>query len=374
MNHKRTAPMKTYLAAAALACLTALFCISMPTLAFAESLQPDPLDHAAMKAAEIEAGESELKSLSANAWTRSSLGWLAEDGATIIPGALVKGIDVSSHQGTIDWDSVKADGISFAILRVGYGGDYYDQDDSTFAYNASECKRLGIPFGVYIYSYAYNADMALSEADHVLRVLGGMELDYPVYYDLEYLVDGRPGGISGGTTGTMSNSELAYSASVLCQHIAQAGYTPGIYANLYWWNNFLTDSVFNNWERWVAQYPYPGGLCTYAGEYKVWQAADDAHVAGVSGNVDVNFDYYPYRGGANYRWGDLNINGVTNIVDAQIVYDLATDTHGAYYREVRDQGIAWTEQTVRYLADVNFDGHVDASDALAIQYAFLHGM
>ena len=103
----------------------------------------------------------------------------------VIPGAVKKGIDVSFWNGTIDWEKVKADGIDFAIIRCGYGMDYASQDDTQWERNVSECERLGIPYGVYLYSYANATTNASSEADHVLRLLQGHNPTYPVYYDLE---------------------------------------------------------------------------------------------------------------------------------------------------------------------------------------------
>ena len=93
-------------------------------------------------------------------------------------------IDVSEHQGKIDWEKVMPH-IDGAILRCGYGGNYEDQDDSQFFRNADECTRLGIPFGVYLYSYAKSIQAAQYEADHVLRLIKPYKLSYPVYLDLE---------------------------------------------------------------------------------------------------------------------------------------------------------------------------------------------
>lgn len=83
------------------------------------------------------------------------------------------GIDVSHHQGTIDWDAVKATGVDFAIIRCGFGSDYVSQDDKQWRANVEDCERLGIPYGVYLYSYATSLDQARSEAAHALRLLKG---------------------------------------------------------------------------------------------------------------------------------------------------------------------------------------------------------
>ncbi len=372
-----------------LLCAAALVITASPLVALAA--QPNPLDHAALaeqqaaeqaKSGNDEAADTEgsmaggidmlalaNRAAAARAWSLTSSGFVAQDGQTIISGALAKGIDVSEHQGEIDWEAVKADGVTFAILRVGYGGDYSDQDDKYFAYNVSECERLGIPYGVYLYSYAYDAASARSEANHVLRVLGSHKPSYPVYYDLEHTSGGLPAGNDGSGAVSITNDDLSEFSTIFCNAIVEAGFTPGIYANLNWWNNYLTDSCFSQWERWVAQY---SNYCSYQGEYKVWQSASDASVAGVNGYVDVDFDYYPYRGGAGYKRADLNMNGSVNVVDAQIAYDLVCG-NTAVQRKFLAQGVAWTDKTVQYFVDMNGDGFMDASDALAIQWGVLHG-
>lgn len=191
---------------------------------------------------------------------------------------MLKGIDVSTFQGNIDWEKVKADGVQYAILRCGYGSDLTYQDDTQFKRNARECERLGIPYGVYLYSYADSVEKACSEADHVLRVIKGCKLDYPVYYDLE----------DANTTGKCSKTKIADMAEAFCNRIKKAGYQVGIYANLSWFNNILTDDRFNQWDKWVAQY---NDKCTYKGAYTMWQYTDKGSVKGINGGVDMNYYY-----------------------------------------------------------------------------------
>ena len=210
---------------------------------------------------------------------------------------VAKGIDVSSWQGNIDWNTVKNSGqVDFVIIRCGWGNNDSSQNDAYWLRNASECKRLGIPFGVYIYSYACNTSYAVSEADHVLAQLNAAGLSpsqvaYPIYLDLEQQSksNNRPCGIDNWNNEVLlSNGDLANIAQAFCNRIASAGYTPGIYANLNWWNNYLTSSVFDNYERWVAQY---NSSCWYEGNYSLWQYASDGTVPGISGYVDMNLDY-----------------------------------------------------------------------------------
>lgn len=213
----------------------------------------------------------------ANSW-RYTDGQLTENSpakaraAASHPDATLTGIDVSEHQGKIDWEKVKADGVDFAIIRCGYGMDQEDQDDKWFEYNVTECERVGMPYGIYIYSYATSVSRASSEADHVLRLIEGCNLSYPVFYDME----------ESSTIG----KDLAAIAKTFCDKIEAAGYPVGVYANLNWWNNYLTDPVFENWHRWVAQY---NTSCQYKGDYGIWQYTSNGSVDGISGRVDMNF-------------------------------------------------------------------------------------
>ncbi len=200
----------------------------------------------------------------------------------ILPdGATAQGIDVSEHQGRIDWNAVKASGIDFAILRVGFGAPSWGgRVDYQFNRNISECERLGIPYGVYIYSYAFDNQQAADEASMVINCLSGHNPRLPVYYDLEdnsIIANGRQTGI-------------ASRAQVFCNRISAAGYEPGIYANLNWFNNILTDSVFksSSWDHWIAQY---NSQCDYTGNYSFWQYKSNGKVSGINGDVDMNYAY-----------------------------------------------------------------------------------
>ena len=212
-------------------------------------------------------------------------------------GATAQGIDVSEHNGTIDWQSVKDAGIDFAILRVGFAGDTNGgRLDNYFKRNVSECERLGIPYGVYLYSYARNEDDAQAEARLMLSALKGHSPTLPVYYDLEEQktnADGSP-----KWTPFNDPSKLASIAKTFCGQIAAAGYKPGIYANVNWFKNYLIDPCFlsSGWSIWTAQYWYGGrydeclGLTPDApAKYDCWQYSSRGSVPGVSSDVDVNY-------------------------------------------------------------------------------------
>ena len=192
-------------------------------------------------------------------------------------------IDVSEHQGQINWDQVKTTGVDGAILRCGYGDNISSQDDKYWKRNADECTRLGIPFGVYIYSYATSMAQAESEAQHVIRLVKGYNLSYPIYLDLE-----EPGTQAGAVERANRFGDI----------IEAAGYWCGIYANLNWWNNYLPG--LDRFTKWIAQY---NSSCNYTGTGKdIWQHSSTGRVAGISGNVDMNECYRDFpaeiRGGS----------------------------------------------------------------------------
>ena len=180
-------------------------------------------------------------------------------------------IDVSSWQGSINWEKVKPH-IDGAILRCGYGVDDPAQDDNYFKRNADECTRLGIPFGVYLYSYATNNDKARSEAQHVLRLIKGYKLSFPVYLDLE-----EPGTERGAIEHANAFGDV----------IEAAGYWCGVYANLNWWDNYLVG--LERFTKWVAQYYRE---CQYYGDHlDMWQYTSAEKVDGINGGVDMSICY-----------------------------------------------------------------------------------
>lgn len=196
----------------------------------------------------------------------------------IIPkSATALGIDVSHNQGEIDWQAVKNSGkVDFVIIRCGYGMNQTNQDDQYWEYNTSECERLGIPYGVYLYSYATDKTRAESEADHVIRLLENKTPVYPVYYDLE-----------DNTQEKLTTSQLNEIASVFFNKMKKAGYSNlGTYANLNWFNSKLTGSVFNQYPKWIAQY---NSTCTYSKSYHMWQYTNLGSLAGIKTKVDFNY-------------------------------------------------------------------------------------
>ena len=266
---------------------------------------------------------------SAGAWVKNDAGYYFNDAGEPILAATLKGIDVSKYQGEVDWQKAKDAGIDFAILRCGIGSEWngegeYTQDDDYWERNADACTELGIPFGVYLYSYATTEEQARSEAAHVARLLGLIEspyeelpdytdkpykLDYPVYYDLE----------DTSITGLFPE-EMAALTQAFFDQLEEYGYTgrQGIYASLNWVRARFDDPAFDPWrdELWIARYSSELG---YTGTYSMWQATYQAPGAdyGVqSETVDIDF-----------VMEDLTMTGITDLYGKVIEPTFTNDTY-----------------------------------------------
>ena len=194
-------------------------------------------------------------------------------------------IDVSSWQGDVDWAKAKADGVEGAIIRLGYGwGNYADAKAQR---NINECKRLGIPFGIYWYSYAYDANCARAEGNDVAAKLRQMgvspnDLKYPVYYDLEKWT------WAGHTPPTNPN---VYSgmADAWYGALQSAGYKNlGVYSYTSYLQGPLNNSNIYAKTRWVAQYGARMEFTSFGTNDRGWQYTSSGHINGISGSVDMN--------------------------------------------------------------------------------------
>ena len=154
---------------------------------------------------------------------------------------MFKGIDVSYSQGIIDWEKVKATGIEFALIRAGYGSDIESQDDEQAVRNMQECERLGIPYGVYLYSYALKIENAISEAEHALRVVKNFNPQMGIWFDMED-ADGYKA--KKGLNVYNERELITEMCETFCDKITEAGYKTGIYANKNYFDNvIITDDI-----------------------------------------------------------------------------------------------------------------------------------
>ena len=205
------------------------------------------------------------------------------------------GVDVSSHNGTVSWSKVKADGIDFAVIRAGFTGytkkRHSINTDPLASSNISGASSAGLSVGVYWYSQALTQAEARAEANKVLEILNGAKLDLPVFFDYEFagVSDGRLD--SAWSEGTITKSQMTANARAFCQVIEAAGYEAGIYAS----KSFLTTQLdgaglAKSYKVWLAHYTTK---TDYTGGYYMWQYSSSGDVNGISGNVDCNFMYLP---------------------------------------------------------------------------------
>ena len=192
---------------------------------------------------------------------------------------MIKGIDVSEFQGSIDWAKVKNDGVEFAILKL---GNIYDIDanykDSKFDTNYKNARANGIKVGAYIYNYCNTLDNLKKGLDWAFEKLANKELDLPFYLDME-----------DKTIAVETVDSLTKQCNEFAKLVKEKGYRAGVYANVNWLKNELNPSKFDkNLSVWVAQYYKE---CQYEGKYDIWQYTSSGKVSGVSGNCDMNYLY-----------------------------------------------------------------------------------
>ena len=196
----------------------------------------------------------------------------------------VMGIDISKHNGNIDWNAVKNSGVQYVILRCGYRGSASGVlvEDQKFKSNIQGATAAGLKVGIYFFSQAVNEVEAVEEASMTLSLIKKYRITYPVYIDVES-ANGRADGISKATRTSVINA--------FCQTIRNSGYTPGLYANKNWLTEKINTGALGGCKIWLAQYV---AAPTYGGRYEMWQYSSRGSIAGIKGNVDLNVSYMGY--------------------------------------------------------------------------------
>ena len=199
---------------------------------------------------------------------------------------MLKGIDVSSCNGFINWDLVKASGIDFAIIRIGYGNNTSAQHDKRAIRNMDECTRLGIPFGCYIYSYALNEANVISEVEHMLEMIKRYKPTLGLYLDMED-ADGYKK--KHDMNPYTHKDTLNHFCELWLSEMKKRGRNDaGIYANYDYFKNVLNyDELSRLGKIWLAHW---SGNSPYKPCY-IWQYSSKGKVDGISGRVDMNYLY-----------------------------------------------------------------------------------
>ena len=213
-------------------------------------------------------------------------------GGIYTPITCKKGVDISSNNGSVNMSKITSAGYDFVMIRCGFGDDYTNQDDSRFEENVAKCEAAGIPWGVYIYSYALNLTEAKSEVAHVKRLLKNKKPTMPVAFDME------DGDGYKQRYGMPSNSMLVKICETFLTEIEKAGYYPILYSNLSWMNNILNNStILPKYDMWLAQW---NSTCDYTkNNLGMWQYGGEVNfiespnISGV-GVVDKNYVYKDY--------------------------------------------------------------------------------
>jgi len=196
---------------------------------------------------------------------------------------MMRGIDISKHQGTVDFSKVKAAGVQFVIIRAGFG-KVATQKDPKFEEFYKGAKSVGLPVGAYWYSYATNEAEAKQEAKACLEVINGKQFDFPVWFDQEY----EPG-IKAASKATRTACVKAF-----CDALEAAGYYSGLYCSRDWLNNWLDNAALKKYDIWVAAYGSTPGKVSLP--YGMWQysSTNGLNVPGFGVHLDCNEAYKDY--------------------------------------------------------------------------------
>lgn len=188
----------------------------------------------------------------------------------------MKIIDVSYHNGAINFEKVKADGIDGVIIRAGYGRGNIDKKFHDYI---EACNRLKIPVGIYWFSYAYSVGMARNEAQYCLNAIRKYKIDLPVFFDWEYdsMVHAKRHNVNPGK-GLITLMNAAF-----CKVIAAAGYKAGFYFNLDYARHLIDVRAVGPYVTWYARY-----ASAPAYDCDLWQYTSGGHVSGIAGRVDMN--------------------------------------------------------------------------------------
>lgn len=279
-----------------------------------------------------------------------------------------RGIDVSDHNGHLDWEELKRQGLEFAIIRLGWGNDDKSQDDREYQYNLSECQRLGIPFGVYLYSYAISEEDLLSEINHTLRLIEGIDISLGVWFDME---DSDGYKDYHGFNPYEHGEELTRYCREFIDFFKTEGYKSGVYSNPDYFINVLDKSQFVSNEIWLAHWGVDEPYC----DCLMWQHSSDGH-----------FDSFNCRFDSNIYFGETEETEETEekeTIDSDITFDynvgdkviILTDSDGNFYDTNGTLCHSWHDEYS--VIDSNDDGvcvGVDGVVTARIPYNIVKGV
>lgn len=272
----------------------------------------------------------------------------------------IQGLDVSEFQGTIDWESVKAAGCRFAMLRAGYG---FGTVDAQFQRNAAECNRIGLPIGAYWFCYALNAKTARQEAEGCINTIAPYRLDYPVCYDIEQ----ASVQYAAGNGVTVTSALAGQIVTSFCSRVEELGYYAMYYSNRNFLSEYSLEGLAGRYALWYAYYnsQFDGS------RHGMWQYTNHGSIAGISGNVDLDYSYVDYAaviGEAKLNHLDGSIqpptsspvqNYITYVVQPGDTLSEIALRYGTTYQTlaalngISNPNLIYTGQTIRVPEDEN---------------------
>ena len=244
----------------------------------------------------------------------------------------LKGADISAYQGRPDWNKLKKS-LQYTILRAGWGQGTIDKQ---FKYNLSECERVGMPKGIYWFSYAINPEYAKKEALAAIKSVEGHQLEYPIWFDYEY-----DSVAYAAKKGVVVTKELASAiAKAFMDTIKAAGLKTGNYTNLDYMKRYFTDDVNNGYDRWMA---YWGAETSLTKASAMWQYSSKEHFDGISGNVDADICHKDYGAIVVPSGNDVPITPAKDYYTIPAVYTLVFDPEWYLitYKDLQDAVKKW---------------------------------
>lgn len=187
-------------------------------------------------------------------------------------------IDISKHQGNINFDAVKADGVDGVIIRAGFGRNNIDEK---FYKNIEGCEKAGLPVGIYWFSYAYSVGMAANEALYCLDAIKGHKITLPIFFDWEY--DSNDYAKKKGVRAT--ETLVTAMTQAFCKSISDAGYKAGYYLNEDYRLHMIDETKLGRYHSWYARY----NATVNPSGYDIWQYSSKGKVKGINGDVDLDW-------------------------------------------------------------------------------------
>ncbi len=223
--------------------------------------------------------------LNPDEFIRNSNGFISYSGSAVQN--TTTGIDISEHQGIVDWEQVKNAGIDFAMIRIGYRtyGSGLITIDNSYGANIEGALNAGLDVGVYFFSQATNTDEAIEEADALLDAIYGYDITYPVVFDWELIFDDH------ARTDEVGVEMLADCCVAFCERVKSAGYKPMIYQNASTATHKLDLPRVKDYDFWLAEYSTKP---SFYYEYDIWQYSNSGTVPGVEGLCDLNICFKDY--------------------------------------------------------------------------------